>query len=73
MKDSGHNNGEIIQQWDYSSGRNQQWYLDEVEDGYYRIISGLSGKVLTISNSSTVNGTLVVQEDYTGGDNQLWT
>lgn len=65
-------NGNPIQQWTYSGGSNQQWLLEPVDLGYYKIINVGSGKVLDDTNSSLSSGTQIQQWDYIGGDNQKW-
>jgi hypothetical protein len=66
-------NGAKIQQWDYLGGNNQEWKLESVGDGYYRIVAQHSGKVLDVEGVSTANGAKIQQWDYLGGNNQRWT
>lgn len=51
---------------------NEKWYIEPVEDGYYKIISVNSGKALDVLDGSRTNGSNVGQFDYNGGDNQKW-
>ena len=68
----GANNGDLIQQWTYGGGMQQQWMIQDNGDGFYKIVSKISGKVIEVKNSSSENGTKIVQNDYSGEDNQLW-
>ncbi len=65
------NGGNLIQ-WDRTNGTNQQWYLNDVGDGYYSIISVYNGKAIDVSDVSTADGANVHMWDYVGGTNQQW-
>ena len=43
-----------------------------VKDGYYKIVSELSGKVLDIANGSSSSGANIQQFTWNGTDAQLW-
>ncbi len=49
----------------------QKWYIQSV-DGHYRIVSGLSGDVLSAINYQSETGTAVVLQPWSGSQNQLW-
>jgi hypothetical protein len=61
-------NGIKIQQWTNYSATNQQWLIQSVETGYYKIIARHSGKALTVSATSWA----VQQYDYQSKDAQKW-
>lgn len=65
------NGGNLIQ-WDRTNGTNQQWYFNNVGDGYYSITSVYNGKAIDVSDVSTANGANVHMWDYVGGANQQW-
>ena len=50
----------------------QNWDLEPIEDGYYKIISSLSGYALTVESCATGNGSNIKQEPYNALDCQLW-
>jgi hypothetical protein len=52
--------------------RNQQWNIIPVDNGYYKIVSVWSGKVLDIPGFSQDNGAKLQQFDDNGGTNQQW-
>jgi len=66
-----------------TSAYNQQWELitveqynpdnDKITNGNYKIVSKLSGKVITIPNSSTVSGAIATQNTYASTNNQIWS
>ena len=72
VRNASHDNGAIIQQWDRHGGPNQQWRLEDVGQGYVRIISYLSNKVLDVSGNSRDNGAAIHLWDWHGGSNQQW-
>lgn len=55
-----------------ASAEGQEWKFEEVSDGWVKIVSKDSGKVLDIILGGTENGAQVHQWEYTGADNQLW-
>lgn len=65
--------GGQIQQWGYSTRRNQQWYVMELGAGEHKILSAQSGFALD-ADTGTINapGTVVHQWQYHGGQNQRW-
>lgn len=64
--------GAPVIQWDYHGGANQQFHVDHVSGGYYRLIALNSGKVLDVTGASTAAGAAIIQWDWHGGDNQLF-
>ena len=64
-------NNANVQVW---SAANMPWQLFRFEyvNGYYRIISAHSNKVLTVQNDSLVPGANAVMYATGAGDNQLW-
>ena len=65
--------GANIQIWRSDSGEAQQWRLEQIRPGQFRIINRYSGKSLDASASNiNRNGANVMQWDWHGRDNQLW-
>ena len=50
----------------------QRFEIVYVKDGYYKIVSELSGKVLDIANGSSSSGANIQQFTWNGTDAQLW-
>jgi len=50
-----------LQLWSYTNGNNQQWRVVNQYNGFFRIVSKLSSKCLTVPNSSTADGVQLVQ------------
>ena len=65
-------NGQNVQQWTSTGANCQRWGFEEVETGYYRIVSKNGGKVLDVAGCSTVDGANVQQYQWLGGDCQRW-
>lgn len=62
-----------VHQWTHSaSADGQNWDLESVGDGYYKIMSSLSGLALTVESCGTSNGTNVLQATYDTLDCQHW-
>ncbi len=59
-----------IQLWSYSNGKNQQWRTVNQYNGYFRIVSDLSSKCLTVPNGSTSDGVQLVQLPCDGSASQ---
>jgi Ricin-type beta-trefoil lectin domain-like len=72
VKGGSTSNGALIDQAEYSSAPNQQWFVQPVSgfNGVYEIRNARSGKALDDTKLS--NGTLMQQWDYVGGANQSW-
>ena len=64
--------GASIRQFDYLSDPGEKWLLVPLPDGFFKIVSKLSGKALDVTGFSLSNGTLIQQYSYLGGDNQRW-
>lgn len=61
-------NGNPILQYDSNKQINQDWYIIPTTEGYYKIVSLESGKVITVLNASHDNKAKVIQWTY-GNDN----
>jgi hypothetical protein len=64
--------GANVQQANCSNCSHQLWLLEQVSDGYYRIIANHSGKCLEVFNASLDDGANVQQANCSDQDNQLW-
>lgn len=53
--------GARAQLWEWNGGRNQQFRMVRVGDGYYQIVARHSGKCLAVNSTSKDNGALIVQ------------
>jgi hypothetical protein len=63
--------GADVFQWPYGgSNTNDEWAIEALGDGFYRIVNRNTGKVLEIAGSGTENGADVVQRTWNGGANQ---
>ena len=62
-------NGAILELWEFDGGLDQKWTLEYMHNGYYKISSCASGKVITAP--SNVDNSLT-QKDYGLSDEQLW-
>ncbi|SNR52383.1 RICIN domain-containing protein [Hymenobacter mucosus] len=62
-------NGAAMDLWNYYSGNNQLWKIEDAGDGYYKLIAKHSHKALTAKDS--VDGG-IQQWRYTGKENQQW-
>lgn len=70
-----YNDGGNIHQWGLPGsfpGVNQQWYLEYVNNGWFKIRSRWSGKYLDVNAASTANGANIQQWSATSGLNQQW-
>ena len=72
--ESATDNGDNVHQWDYVGGTNQQWTVQDLGDGYYKLVASHSGKLLDVSGGegATQDGANVHQWDDVGGTNQQW-
>ena len=50
-----------VQQWDFTGGENQQWQLEDMGDGYYRLLARHSGKCLEVQDWNYNDGGNLVQ------------
>ena len=63
----------IIELWKINGGNEQRWTITTVGNGYYKILSAISGKALSVSSGKENNGEkALIQETYSGVDRQLW-
>ncbi len=65
-KDKGAN----VQIWSAGNSKPQQWDIQQIRAGQFKIINRYSGKVLDATGTN--NGSNVVQWTWHGGNNQLW-
>lgn len=65
-------NGAQVQVYEYLGGRNQQFIIVDRGEGYYQLVSRLSGKVVEIPNSRTDNGEWIKLYDNNGTATQQW-
>jgi hypothetical protein len=65
------NHASVIQRH-YRGGFNQQWIVEPVDDGYYRLINQASGRVLNVDDCNANNGGVVQSYDWLGSDCQKW-
>jgi Protein of unknown function (DUF3421)/Ricin-type beta-trefoil lectin domain-like len=69
----GNTNGAKVGVWDYWGGENQQWRVQSLNNGYYKITSLANGKALSAWNEDVgKNGCRITLWDYWGGDSQQW-
>ncbi|MBE6633495.1 MAG: hypothetical protein E7620_04015, partial [Ruminococcaceae bacterium] len=59
----------IFELWSFDGDENQQWCLEYVEKGYYKIKSAAGGLYATAPNALNAS---IVQTAYTGGTRQQW-
>ena len=65
--------GANVQIWNAGNSKPQQWKLEQVNPGQFRIINRYSGKVLDASGKNiSKNGCNVLQWNKHDGKNQLW-
>lgn len=66
-------NQAIMEVWAYEGGDYQKWFFDYLDNGYYKIVSVKSSKVVSVAfgNENSSNDALV-QETYTGSLRQQW-
>ena len=62
-------NGAFLELWDFDGEDYQRWDIIHVINGFYKIASLASTKVLTAPSELDSN---VTQNNYAGTDNQLW-
>lgn len=74
--DSGNNfgtNGAFMELWGYSGKDERRWRFTYLNNGYYKIESVISGKVLAVkAGSENVDGEALIQENYSGATRQQW-
>lgn len=66
--------GTKAQQWSArSSGQNQNWRLNDMGGGWWKMTNVASGKVLDVPGGSTANSVALGQFTDHGGTNQRWS
>lgn len=66
-------NGNSIIQYKYHGGTNQRWYIVPTDNGYFRIVSALSGKAMCVKNASKEENAPIIQWTFEGADtNDEW-
>lgn len=66
------NDGIRVQLWNSWDAEQQNFEIKYTDDGYYKIISKLNGKVLAVESSNIQNGTAIIQRDEQGNDEEKW-
>ena len=61
-----------VQIYSVNGSSAQEFEITHVKDGYCKIVSKNSGKVIEYNTSSNVNGANIYQNTWSGKDNQLW-
>jgi hypothetical protein len=64
--------GVNIIQFDFTGDGTQQWNLEQVSNGVFKIRNLGSGKVIDVPGSTNQAGTQLIQFDDNGGNNQQW-
>lgn len=65
--------GTLIQQWNLTGGRHQEWRFVDLGNGYCKIVSMSDESVaITVGGTTADNGLSIQIEPYTGADNQQW-
>jgi hypothetical protein len=67
-----YNNGNSIIQYGNGGGANEHWYFQYVGNGYFKIRSRWSNKVLGVSGASGNNGAQILQWDDNGTLDHEW-
>ncbi|WP_432799869.1 RICIN domain-containing protein [Poriferisphaera sp. WC338] len=60
----------VTDTWDES--HEQQWRIEEVEAGVYKIVNLFSGRVLSVQHWASHNGAYVIQTEWIDHPNQKW-
>jgi hypothetical protein len=64
--------GAAIQQWNGGTNTVEQWYFQYTTNGYFKIRSRWSNKVMGVNGASTGNGALILQWDDNGTLDHEW-
>lgn len=67
-----YHNGAIVQQWNGGTNVFEQWYLQYTTNGYFKIRSRWSNKVMAVTGASTADGAQIGIWDDTGSADQQW-
>jgi hypothetical protein len=73
VESAGYCNGYYVHQWTYQGLANQQWRIQEVGGGYYKVEARHSGRVLDVKSASLSDGASIHQWGYDGSLNQQWS
>ena len=75
-RDNGTANGTVVEQQTIADpfyDDSQQWIVEDLGTGQYRILGAFSGRALDINGASTANGAKVQLWDDAGGNHQRFT
>lgn len=74
VEDGSSNNGANIRQWSYNGSDAQKFKLVSAGDGYYYILTGITGykSCVDVSEGSAKDGTNIMQWEYWGGEMQKY-
>jgi hypothetical protein len=73
VENAGCCNGYFIHQWTYQGQANQQWRVEDLGNGYYRLVARHSGRVADVRNASTADGARLHQWGWDGSTNQQFS
>lgn len=66
-------NNAILEMWDITEVSYQKWDFEYLHNGYYKIKSYKSGKVISVKEGNENNSNnALVQQTYNGSDRQQW-
>jgi hypothetical protein len=65
-------NGAAIQQWNGGTNAVEQWYFQYTTNGYFKIRSRWSNKIMAVSGGSTSGGAQILQWDDNGTLDHEW-
>ena len=65
-------NGAAIQQWNGGTNFVEQWYFQYTANGYFKIRSRWSNKVMGVNGASSSSGALILQWDDNGTSDHEW-
>lgn len=66
-------NGYFIHQWTYSGQTNAQWRIEDLGNGYYRLVARHSLRVADVRNASLANDARLHQWGWDGSTNQQFS
>ncbi|MFD8418505.1 RICIN domain-containing protein [Streptomyces sp. NPDC059466] len=72
VPESSTDDGQGLEQYLCTSGRNQQWALEPTTSGYYLVVNLNSGKCADVRQQSLDNNAVVNQYGCTKQNNQQW-
>ncbi|CAF3710773.1 unnamed protein product, partial [Adineta steineri] len=68
----GDQNSAFVSQSQYSGGTNQQWIVESLTDGYYRITNRAGTRVLNVYGCNRNDGGVIQLHDWLDSDCQKW-